>query len=180
MHLQFAISPSEAKRARWPHEIFLINLIFNHIFVFVASVSVARTFPLMPLLSPVISLCIISYIMIKSKQVLANEESWFVKAHWIICARRNHLFIILLLVPCVVTAAGLWLSRMLLWSKIQTIALIGGIGLLPFMVALLILIILGNESVHLARFGKLPKSFLNQHPEISDQSIHSATLTGIK
>ena len=164
MHQQFSVSPDEARRAKWPHEIFLINLIFNHIFVFVATIAVVGTFPLMPALVPVISISIIGYILVKSKLVSASNETWFVKAHWQICARRNRLFILLLSVPCVITVVGLWLSRTLGWAKIPTIALIGGVGLLPFMVALLILIVLGNESVHLARSGKLPKSFVEQHP----------------
>ena len=168
MHQQFSISPSEAQRAKWPHELFLINLIFNHIFVFVATVSVVGTFPFLPALVPIISCSIIGYIIIKSKQVFASNETWFVKSHWKICAKRNQLFILLLFVPCVITVGGLWLSKMQGWSKIQTIALIGGVGLLPFMVSLLILIILGNESVHLARVGKLPKSFVEKNPDLHE------------
>jgi hypothetical protein len=160
MHQQFKVSPAEAQRAKWPHDIFLINLIFNHIFVFVATVSVAGSFPFLPALVPVISCCIIGYILIKSKQVASGDETWFVKAQWQICARRNRFFILLLAVPCVLTVCGLWLSNLPGWGRIQTIALIGGVGLLPFMVALLFLIILGNDSVHLARSGKLPKSFV--------------------
>ncbi len=165
MHQQFSVSPEEARRAKWPHEIFLINLIFNHIFVFVATIAVVGSFPLLPALVPVISFFIIAYIIVKAKQVSVSNETWFVKAHWQICARRNRLFILLLSVPCVITVGGLWLSRMLGWAKIPTIALIGGVGLLPFMVALLVLIVLGNESVHLARSGKLPKSFVEQYPD---------------
>ena len=165
MHQQFSVSPEDAGRAKWPHEIFLINLIFNHIFVFVATIAVVGSFPLMPALVPVISISIIGYIIIKSKQVSVSDETWFVKANWQICARRNRLFILLLSVPCVITVGGLWLSRMLGWAKIPTIALIGDGGLLPFMVALLVLIVLGNESVHLARTGKLPKSFVEQHAD---------------
>ena len=171
MHQQFSVSPAEAQRAKWPHEIFLINLIFNHIFVFVATIAVAGTFPLMPALVPVISISIVGYILIKSRQVSAGDETWFVKAHWQICARRNRLFILLLSVPCVITVGGLWLSRVPGWAKIPTIALIGGVGLLPFMVALLILIVLGNESVHLARSGKLPKSFVEKHPDSQAASV---------
>jgi hypothetical protein len=170
MHQQFSVSPAEAKRAKWPHEIFLINLIVNHIFVFVATISLVGSFPLLPALVPIISCCIIGYILFKSKLVYASDETWFVKAHWQICARRNRLFMLLLSVPCVITVGGLWLSRMLGWAKIPTIALIGGVGLLPFMVALLILIVLGNESVHLARTGKLPKSFVEQHPDTQQSS----------
>jgi hypothetical protein len=171
MHQQFNISPAESTRAKWPHEIFLINLIFNHILVFIATVSVVGTFPLSPVLVPIISCCIIGYILIKSKQVSASNETWFVKAHWQICARRNRFFMLLLAVPCAITVGGLWLSKMLGWSKISTIALIAGVGLLPFMVSLLILIILGNESVHLARVGKLPKSFVKLYPDPQAESI---------
>jgi len=159
MHQQFDVSPEERKRAKWPHEIFLINLIFNHIFVFCATVAVFGTFPLLTALVPVISFTIIGYILVKARQVAASGESWFVKAHWQIGARRNHIFMLLLTVTCIISGGGLWLSKMLGWAKIPTIALIGGLGLLPFMVVLLVLVVLGNESLYMAGDGKLPKSF---------------------
>lgn len=166
MHQQFNISPEEGKRAKWPHEIFLINLIFNHIFLFCATVAVFGTFPLLTALVPAISFAIIGYILIKARRVAAGDEPWFVKAHWQIGARRNRLFMLLLTVTCIVSGGGLWLSKMFGWAKIPTIALIAGVGLLPFMVALLVLIVLGNESVFMARNGKLPKRFLEQNPDM--------------
>jgi hypothetical protein len=54
-------------------------------------------------------------------------------------------------------AGGFWISAAMGWSKIATIALLGGVGLLPFMVSLLILIVLGNDAVHQAKSSKLPK-----------------------
>ncbi|MDO8292516.1 MAG: hypothetical protein Q7T29_06600 [Gallionella sp.] len=166
MHQQFNISPEEGKRAKWPHEIFLINLIFNHIFLFCATVAVFGTFPLLTALVPAISFAIIGYILIKAMRVAGSDESWFVKAHWQIGARRNRLFMLLLTVTCIVSGGGLWLSKMFGWAKISAIALIAGVGLLPFMVALLVLIVLGNESVFMARNGKLPKRFLEQNPDM--------------
>lgn len=166
MHRQFNISPEEGKCAKWPHEIFLINLIFNHVFLFCATVAVFGTFPLLTALVPAISFAIIGYILIKARRVAASDESWFIKAHWQIGARRNRLFMLLLTVTCIVSGGGLWLSKMFGWAKIPTIALIAGVGLLPFMVALLVLIVLGNESVFMARKGKLPKRFLEQNPDM--------------
>lgn len=165
MHQQFSISPEEGKRAKWPHEIFLINLVFNHIFVFVATVSVANTFPMLPVLVPVISFFIIGYILLKARQIAAGNDTWFVKSHWQIAARRNRVFMLLLAVACVVCGGGLWLSVAMGWARIQTIALIGGVGLLPFMASLLVLIVLGNDSVFQARTGKLPKHFVEQNPD---------------
>lgn len=166
MHQQFTISPEEGRHAKWPHEIFLINLIFNHIFVFCATVAVFGTFPWLTALVPLISFSIIGYILFKARQVAAGDDSWFVKAHWQIAAGRNRVFMLLLSVTCVVAGGGLWLSKLLGWAKIPTIALIAGVGLLPFMVVLLVLIVLGNESVFMARDGKLPKRFVEKNPDI--------------
>lgn len=174
MHQQFDISPEESKRAKWPHEIFLINLIFNHIFVFCATIAVFSTFPWLIALVPIISFFIIGYILIKARQVAASDEPWFVKAHWQIGAWRNRLFMLLLVVTCVVSGGGLWLSKILNWPKIPTIALIAGVGLLPFMVVLLVLIVLGNESLFMARGGKLPKRFVEQNPDMQPQPSRTA------
>lgn len=174
MHQQFNISPEEGKRAKWPHEIFLINLVFNHIFVFCAAVAVVGSFPLLPALVPAISFSIICYIFFKARQVAASDESWFVKAHWQIGAKRNYYFMLLLTITCTVAAGGLWLSKLLGWAKIPTIALIGGAGLLPFMVSLLVLIVLGNESLYMARNGRLPKRLAEQSLEALTQQPRPA------
>ncbi|MEW5943040.1 MAG: hypothetical protein AB1710_04190 [Pseudomonadota bacterium] len=174
MDQQFSISPEEAKRAKWPHEIFLINLIFNHIFLFVATLAVAGSFPLLPAVVPIISFGIVGYIMSKSRQIAAGNDTWFVKAHWRIGAKRNRAFALLLIITSVISGGGLGLSKMLGWAKIPTIALIGGAGLLPFMVALLVLIVLGNEAVHMARTGKLPKRFIEQNPDMQIASAEQA------
>jgi len=163
MHQQFNVSAEECKRAKWPHEIFLINLIFNHILIFCATVAVIGSFPLLPALVPAISFAIIGYILLKARRIAASKESWFIKAHWQIGARRNRLFMLLLTATCIISVGGLGLSKMLGWGKISTIALIGGVGLLPFMVVLLVLIVLGNESLFMASHGKLPKSFATQN-----------------
>lgn len=175
MHQQFSVSPEDRKHAKWPHEIFLINLIFNHIFIFCATIAVFSSFPFLPALVPAISFSIISYILVRARQVAASNESWFVKAHWQIGAKRNRFFMLLLAITCIVSIGGLWLSKMLGWAKVPTIALIAGVGLLPFMLVLLVLIVLGNESVVMARNGKLPKSFMTQNPDMQDASQSNST-----
>jgi len=164
MHQQFDISPEESTRAKWPHEIFLINLVFNHILVFASTFGVFSTFPLMVLIVPIASFIITGYIMIKAKQVAAGNDSHFIKSHWVIADKRNKHFMWLLSIACVVVGGGFWLSKIMGWSKIATIALLGGVGLLPFMVSLLVLIVLGNDSMYQARHGKLPKRFVEQNP----------------
>jgi hypothetical protein len=165
LHQQFSIPKEETTRAKWPHEIFLINLVFNHILVFASTFGVFTTFPLMVLIVPITSFVITVYIIVKAKQIAAGNETWFVKSHWKIAAKRNIAFLKLLSIACTIIGGGLLISKIMGWAKIPTLALIGGAGLLPFMVALLILIVLGNESMYMARHGKLPKRFVEQNPD---------------
>ncbi|MFH0934426.1 MAG: hypothetical protein V1879_04415 [Pseudomonadota bacterium] len=167
MHQHYEIGKEERFRAKWPHEIFLINLVFNHILVFASTFGVFTTFPVMVLIVPITSFAITGYILIKAKQIAKSSETWFVKSHWIIADKRNKHFMWLLVITCVITGGGLLISKLMGWSKIATIALIGGAGLLPFMVTLLVLIVLGNDSMYQARHGKLPKRFVEQNPDSS-------------
>ncbi|MDD2915560.1 MAG: hypothetical protein PHP70_09600 [Gallionella sp.] len=157
MTQQYIASPEEIIRAKWPHEIFLINLVFNHILVFASTFGVFSTFPLMVLIVPITSFIITGYIFFKAKKIAAGNETIFVKAHWRVADKRNKHFLKLLSITCILIGGSLTLSKMMMWSKITTIALIGGIGMLPFMVALLVLIVLGNDSMYQARHSKLPR-----------------------
>lgn len=153
----YKATPEEMVRAKWPHEIFLINLVFNHILVFASTFGVFSTFPLMVLVVPITSFAITGYILFKAKQIANGNETVFVKAHWVVANKRNTHFMWLLTISCVVIGGGFWLSKLMGWSKIATIALLGGVGLLPFMVSLLILIVLGNDSMYQARHSKMPR-----------------------
>lgn len=165
MHQQLSVSPEESKEAKWPHEIFLINLVFNHILVFASTFGVFSTFPLMVLIVPITSFAITFYLYFRAKQIAVGNHSWFIKSHWKIADKRNRHFMWLLSITCVIVGGGFMLSKALGWSKIATIALLGGVGLLPFMVSLLVLIVLGNDSMYQARHGKLPKRFVEENPE---------------
>ena len=167
MHQHFIVPYEESVRAKWPHEIFLINLVFNHILVFATTFGVYRTFPLMIMIVPVTSFAITGYIILKARQIAKSDETWFVKSHWKIAAQRNRHFLWLLTITCVIIGSGVLLSNLMGWSKITTISLLGGFGLLPFMVSLLVLIVLGNDSLYQARHGKLPKRFIEQNPSPS-------------
>ncbi|MDD2928852.1 MAG: hypothetical protein PHP05_05590 [Sideroxydans sp.] len=157
MSEKYNATPDEIVRAKWPHEIFLINLVFNHILVFASTFGVFSTFPLMVLIVPVTSFAITGYILIKARMVEAGDDTIFVKAHWGLAHKRNSHFMWLLSITCGVMAGGFWISSAMGWSKIATIALMGGVGLLPFMVSLLVLIVLGNDAVHQAKSSKMPK-----------------------
>lgn len=153
------VLPDEIRRAKWPHEIFLINLVFNHILVFASTFGVFSTFPLMVLIVPAISVAITGYIFFRAKRVATSDEPVFIKAHWALADHRNKQFMVLLLTITVFMGGGYGLAVALGWSKVATIAILGGFGILPFMVSLLVLIVLGNAAMYEARHNKMPKGY---------------------
>ena len=153
------ILPDEIRRAKWPHELFLINLVFNHVLVFASTFGVYSTFPLMVLVVPVISLAITGYLLFKAKVIERSDETPLVKAHWQVADKRNKHFLQLLVAAAFVFGGGYALGSTLGWSKVTLIAVLGGAGLLPFMGALLYLIVMGNFSMYQARHNTLPKGY---------------------
>ena len=153
------VLPDEIRRAKWPHEVFLINLVFNHILVFASTFGVYSTFPLMVMLVPTISIAITAYIAIRAKQVRGGDEPLLIKAHWWLADKRNKQFMALLAAACLFGGAGYALAKAMNWSNIATIAILSGFGLLPFMVSLLVLIVLGNAAMYDARHNKMPKGY---------------------
>jgi hypothetical protein len=153
------VLPDEIRRAKWPHEIFLINLVFNHILVFASTFGVYSTFPLMVLVVPVTSAIITGYIFFGARRIASSGETPLVKAHWAVADKRNKHFMALLAIACILGVVGFGLATLAGWSKLTMIAVLGGVGLLPFMVSLLVLIVMGNFSMYEARHNKLPKGY---------------------
>lgn len=153
------VLPDEIRRAKWPHEIFLINLVFNHILVFASTFGVYSTFPLMVLVVPTASALITGYIFIEARRIARSDETPLVKAHWAVADKRNKHFMALLIIVVAVCGVGYWLASLAGWSRVTMIAVLGGVGLLPFMVSLLVLIVLGNFSMYEARHNKMPKGY---------------------
>jgi hypothetical protein len=164
MSYVFTRSTDEIKAAKWPHELFLMNLVFNHCFIFIIALALAKSSPALIVITPLLSISIISYILIKQKQIAASNASYFLKGHWKITAVRNIWFLYLLIFTCTISGGGYYIFNALGLSKITLWALVIGVGLLPFMIALLTLITLGSDSINFARDGRLPNNYLAKYP----------------
>ncbi len=151
----YDVTAEEIQQARQPHELFLINLITNHILIFVATLGFASHNVEPVMIVPVISLGILSYTLWRAKRSLMSD-TWYVMAHWQVAARRSRFFIGVLL--ALGGAIGLaWLSHTHLgMMKEAAWALVGGLGMLPTLVSVLALILLESDALHQARHGNLP------------------------
>lgn len=171
MALSFSISDEEAKKARIPHEIFLSNLILNHILLFITILS-ASNLAQYVVVVPAASLLSMVYLMWGAYRA-KRRTTWYVNGHWQLCAKRNLLFMGMILLVSSVFAA-MWLAtggnlRPQHWA-------IGGALLLPTMVTVLILIILESEALHHASEGILPDWILERFPENAPKPIEDTAV----
>jgi hypothetical protein len=158
--MRFHVSDEDIHKAKWPHDLFLINLIFNHILMFAAFLSASSLWEWV-ILVPSASLLILLYTMWRARKSL-RVDSWYVKCHWQICYKRSKMFIGVIVLMLLAMAAVLLVSGG--DPKPQHIAL-GGAAVLPTMVMVLVLIILETESLDDARKGRVPDSVAERFPE---------------
>ena len=93
--MRFEVSKEEIKKANVPHELFLTNLIGNHILMAVAAGGVAGTFPWVMAVIPIISFSILGYTLWRARRSL-KRDPWYPMCHWQVCARRSKIFIAML------------------------------------------------------------------------------------
>lgn len=160
-------SEQEIAAAKVPHDIFLSNLIGNHILVFTAISTFGPTYMKYLLLVPLLSFAALAYTFYRSSKV-RREDSEFVWAHWQVARRWSRLFFYMLMLLVTVSALG-WLGKTYLGMMKEAVyGMIGGLGILPTLVSVLILIVIESDSLHHARLGTIPnwalKRFLGIEP----------------
>jgi hypothetical protein len=169
--MRFEVSPQEIKRANVPHEIFLTNLIGNHILMAVGIGGIAGTFPWLLAIIPLTSFSLLGFTLWRAQRS-KTRDPWYVMCHWQVCARRSRIFIAMLLMLLVVMTLG-WVGHTYLgWMREAVMALVGGTGILPIMVTVLILIIIESDALYHANQAKLPDWVVNRFPNPDAKVIH--------
>jgi hypothetical protein len=161
--MKFEISDELTRQAKIPHDIFLTNLIGNHILWFVASLGLVRSYWQPLALVPIMSLSLLIYTLLRAKRS-RQEDPWYVMVHWQIAAQRSRFFIYMLLAVLGVCFLG-WIGYTYLgMMKVAVMALIGGVGLLPIMVTVLVLILMESDALHQAALHKLTERVVGRFP----------------
>ncbi len=158
--MKYEVSAADLKKAKWPHEVFLINLIVNHVLLFVSLLGLASSYPLLLLVVPAISVVVLAYTLLGARRA-HTTESWYVFCHWQIAAQRSRFFMLMLAIMAAVILLVLLVSGG--EPKPQHYAL-GGVGILPTMLTVLALIVMESDAVHHAGNGSLPKWITERHP----------------
>lgn len=168
--MKFVINEEDSRKAKVPHEIFLTNLLGNHILWFIAALGLVRSYWQPLALVPVFSVALLAYTLWRARRS-RTVDSWFVMCHWQLCAGRSRVFILFLVVFGLVALAG-WVGYTHLGMKeVAVMALIGGIGVLPVMVTVLVLILMESDALHQAAEQKLPNWMIERYPNPDIQVI---------
>lgn len=165
--MKFEIPEELIHKAKIPHDIFLTNLIGNHILWFVASLGLARSYWQPLALVPIVSLGLLFYTLWRARGSKLRDP-WYVMVHWQIAAERSRFFIYMLLAAITISIFG-WIGYTYWGMKqVAVMALIGGVGLLPIMVTVLILIIMESDALHQAALCKLSRRVVERYPYPAD------------
>ncbi len=157
------IPEQQRKQARHPHEFFLINLITNHILVFVGLLGMAKQEPWLLLIVPAVSILILTYLVWRAA-ISRKRDPWFVFCHWQLCARRSRFFI------GMIALMGLGIAVILASVGGNVTDLrpghyaIGGMVMLPTLFSVLVLIIMESDAVHKASIGDVPEWLVKKFP----------------
>jgi hypothetical protein len=161
--MRFEVSKQEIKQANVPHEIFLTNLIGNHILMAVAAGGMAGSFPWIMAVIPIISFAMLGYTLWRARRSI-GQDPWYVMCHWQVCARRSRVFIGMLLLLLTVMTLG-WVGHVYGgMMKEAAIALVVGGGILPVMGTVLVLIIMESDALYHANQAKLPDWVVARFP----------------
>lgn len=159
----FEVNDLEKKKAKIPHDLFLVNLIGNHILMFVSTLGLASSWIWPMFLVPIVSVSILSYTLWRGKKSLSIDP-WYVACHWQVAVKRSKIFIKMLIIPLVALLVGWYGQTHLDWMKEAVLALTFGLGLFPIMVTVLVLIIMESEALHSTNQGKLPDWVVKRFP----------------
>ena len=170
--MHYEVTEEVSRKARLPHEIFLINLITNHILVFVGLLGLAKTYPGVMLVTPAISFVVLTYLMFRARRAL-KVDSWFIACHWQLCAHRSKMFIGMLLLLALVIG-GLIVSVGGDASQLRPgHYALGGVASLPTLIFVLALIVMESDALHKARTGQVPEWLVNKYPNPTSQPAMS-------
>ncbi|MEW8561768.1 MAG: hypothetical protein AB2541_06665, partial [Candidatus Thiodiazotropha sp.] len=93
-----------------------------------------------------------------------SKDEWYVWVHWQIAAERSRVFIYMLIAILMVWLLG-WIGFTYFeMKKVAVMAMIGGGGILPIMVTVLILILMESDALHQANLRQLSKRIVEKYP----------------
>ncbi len=164
----FEINRESKTKAKFPHELFMVNLAVFHLLL--APVSFLMIGDITALLIPLLFSCaVITYIYLRGKKA-ERRGSWYEMVHSKLAFRRGTFLLIAYAVTAVIITGG-WLlgmasDKVAMQDILLTIST--RIGIMPTFIVVIITFVMEASAVHQASIGEVPDSFLNRYPAPAD------------
>lgn len=165
-----AIDDTIRRKARFPHELLMMNLAAFHLLLAPAAIALGIGFWGL-LLTPLFSGMVLLYIYLRGKRA-ERSGPWLVMAHWKLAWRRSLLLIISYGVSAVIIGGGMLIASGVadhgMRNIIDTIAT--RIGVMPTVIMVLACFVLSNSGLDFANKGEVPEGIKRRFPAPADSA----------
>ncbi len=174
--MQCSVNDEERRRARAPHELFMLNLAFFHLLLTPATIAVidkqvslggytlqigdwAMLFP------PLVWITVILLTWLRTRRA-ERAEPWFVMIHWRLAMRRYRLMIFAYLASALLIGMGGVIDATASDPHMGTIlfTVVTRIGVMPTVVMVLVAFALENSALAQAKVGEAPDGLAERYP----------------
>ena len=161
----FEIDEDTRKKAKSPHELFILNLLgFN---LLAAPAAIALDVGMAGLLIPlVLSLSVVSFIWIRAAKPAPNAP-WFVATHWKLAATRTKILLVGYAISAAIIAFALIVTSGSDKAEILLVALTR-VAIVPTLLTVMICFVLESSGIFMAGKAELPNGVVNQFPPPDD------------
>lgn len=162
--MHHAVDPALRRKARFPHELLMINLAAFHLLL--APAAIALDIGAWGLaLTPLFSGLVIAYVWYRGRRAEASEE-YLVYVHWKLAWRRCLMLMAGYAASLVIIGGGSLLAMSAADANMRSIVftIATRIGVMPTAIVVLVGFVLSNSALDLANKGEVPESIRRRYP----------------
>ena len=165
--MQFSPTDAEKKRARWAHDLFVLNILFFHVLLTPAVIvmGVGQKGLLLPL---ALSALVIAFIYHRGRK----DPSWFVEAHWRLSFNRCKLLMFGYAGSLLVFGIGWLITLGMDQESMRNImfTVFTRIAVMPTLILAMISTVLEASATGLVSRGEVPDKLVSSFPPPVDVS----------
>jgi len=170
----FEIAEPVRRRAKSPHELFMLNLAAFHLLLAPAAIvlKIGVVGFLLPLLA---SLAVMTFTYFRARRA-ASHDPWFVAAHWKLAVRRNRILIAAYAFSGILLGIGLMVASGSDKKTTQEIitTVFARISAVPLLISVMVCFVLESGSIYQAMRGEVPDSLLKRLPPPPESTLKPA------
>lgn len=173
----FQVDETIRKKAKTPHELSMLNLMFFHLLLGAGMVVLLLTDAeiihavgnwgfVLPLAA---SLSVIVFIHLRAHRAVQHEP-WFVAVHWRLAMKRSRLLLIAYAVTGLIIGGGMIVASGIDKKTMQDIVMTVAtrLGAVPTLLTVMVSFVLESGSIYQAGRGEAPDSLLKKFPAPAD------------